>query len=62
LFTLGAINMSYAHGDREIAVLLTACRQAVESLTLALRQTAQPHGAAPSRSPGYDPVGSAKVA
>jgi hypothetical protein len=24
LFTLGAVNMSHAHGDREIAVLLTA--------------------------------------
>ena len=38
LFTLGALNVSYAHGDREIAVLLTACEQAVERLALALRQ------------------------
>jgi glutamate-1-semialdehyde 2,1-aminomutase len=38
LFTLGAVNMSYAHGDREIAVLLTACEQAAERLALALRQ------------------------
>jgi len=37
LFTLGALNMSYAHGDREIGVLLAAGGQAVEGLALALR-------------------------
>ncbi len=36
LFTLGAVNMSYAHGDREIGVLLTACEQAAERLALAV--------------------------
>ena len=36
LFTLGAVNMSYAHGDREIGVLLSACEQAVERLALAV--------------------------
>ncbi len=40
LFTLGAVNMSYAHGEREIAVLLAAFDQAAERLALALRQTA----------------------
>jgi glutamate-1-semialdehyde 2,1-aminomutase len=38
LFTLGAVNMSYAHGDREIAVLLSAFDQAADRLALALRQ------------------------
>ena len=38
LFTLGAINMSYAHGEREIAVLLAAFDQAAERLALALCQ------------------------
>jgi glutamate-1-semialdehyde 2,1-aminomutase len=38
LFTLGAVNMSYAHGDREIAVLLTACERAAERLALAVRR------------------------
>jgi glutamate-1-semialdehyde 2,1-aminomutase len=38
LFTLGALNMSYAHGDREIGVLLSACEQAADRLALALRQ------------------------
>ena len=38
LFTLGAVNMSYAHGEREIAVLLAAFEQAAERLVLALRQ------------------------
>ncbi len=37
LFTLGALNMSYAHGDREIGVLLAALHQAVDGLSLALR-------------------------
>jgi hypothetical protein len=32
--------MSYAHGEREIAVLLAAFDQAAERLALALRQTA----------------------
>jgi glutamate-1-semialdehyde 2,1-aminomutase len=38
LFTLGAVNMSYAHGDREIAVLLAAFDQAADRLARALRQ------------------------
>ena len=38
LFTLGGVNMSYAHGEREIAVLLAAFDQAAERLALALRQ------------------------
>ncbi len=38
LFTLGAVNMSYAHGEREIAVLLKAFEQASDRLALALRQ------------------------
>ena len=38
LFTLGALNMSYAHGDREIAALLSACEQAADRLALALRE------------------------
>jgi glutamate-1-semialdehyde 2,1-aminomutase len=38
LFTLGAVNMSYAHGEREIAVLLAAFDQAAERLALALCQ------------------------
>lgn len=38
LFTLGAVNMSYAHGEREIAVLLKAFEQAADRLALALRQ------------------------
>jgi glutamate-1-semialdehyde 2,1-aminomutase len=38
LFTLGAVNMSYAHGEREIAVLLRAFEQATDRLALALRQ------------------------
>jgi glutamate-1-semialdehyde 2,1-aminomutase len=38
LFTLGAVNMSYAHGEREIAVLLSAFEQAADRLALALRQ------------------------
>jgi glutamate-1-semialdehyde 2,1-aminomutase len=43
LFTLGAVNMSYAHGDREIGVLLTACERAAERLALALRQAVPTH-------------------
>ena len=39
LFTLGAVNMSYAHGEREIAVLLAAFEQAADRLVLALRQS-----------------------
>lgn len=46
LFTLGAVNMSYAHGEREIAVLLAAFDQAAERLALALRQTAPSPAAA----------------
>lgn len=46
LFTLGALNMSYAHGDREIGVLLSACEQAADRLALALRQ-APPSGNGP---------------
>jgi glutamate-1-semialdehyde 2,1-aminomutase len=38
LFTLGAVNMSYAHGEREIAVLLAAFDQAADRLARALRQ------------------------
>jgi len=38
LFTLGAVNMSYAHGEREIAVLLAAFEQAADRLAQALRQ------------------------
>jgi hypothetical protein len=38
LFTLGAVNMSYVHGEREIAVLLAAFEQAADRLALALRQ------------------------
>jgi glutamate-1-semialdehyde 2,1-aminomutase len=38
LFTLGAVNMSYAHGEREIAVLLAAFDQAADRLAEALRQ------------------------
>lgn len=38
LFTLGAVNMSYAHGEREIAVLLAAFDQAADRLALAMRQ------------------------
>ena len=37
LFTLGAVNMSYAHGEREIAVLLAAFDHAADRLALALR-------------------------
>ena len=56
LFTLGAVNMSYAHGEREIAVLLKAFEQAADRLALALRQAvpqsrlnaAQSFGQAPS--------------
>jgi glutamate-1-semialdehyde 2,1-aminomutase len=46
LFTLGAVNMSYAHGDREIGVLLSACEQAADRLALALRE-APPSGNGP---------------
>jgi glutamate-1-semialdehyde 2,1-aminomutase len=42
LFTLGAVNMSYAHGEREIAVLLAAFEQAADRLALALRQAVPP--------------------
>jgi glutamate-1-semialdehyde 2,1-aminomutase len=38
LFTLGAVNMSYAHTEREIGVLLAAFEQAADRLALALRQ------------------------
>ena len=38
LFTLGAVNMSYAHGEREIALLLAAFDQAADRLARALRQ------------------------
>ena len=41
LFTLGALNMSYAHGDREIGVLLAAGGQAVEGLAQARRLAPQ---------------------
>lgn len=37
LFTLGAVNMSYAHADREIAALLAAFDQAADRLASALR-------------------------
>ncbi len=48
LFTLGAVNMSYAHGEREIAVLLTAFEQAADRLALALRQVIpQPRSQSP---------------
>jgi len=36
LFTLGSVNMSYAHGDREIAALLAAFDQAADRLVAAL--------------------------
>jgi glutamate-1-semialdehyde 2,1-aminomutase len=38
LFTLGAVNMSYAHGERDIAVLLAAFDQAADRLASAVRQ------------------------
>jgi glutamate-1-semialdehyde 2,1-aminomutase len=38
LFTLGAVNMSYAHGEHDIAVLLAAFEQAADRLARALRQ------------------------
>jgi glutamate-1-semialdehyde 2,1-aminomutase len=38
LFTLGALNMSYAHGDREIGALLSACEKAADRVALALRE------------------------
>jgi glutamate-1-semialdehyde 2,1-aminomutase len=38
LFSLGAFNVSYAHGEPEVAVLLQACEQAADRLALALRQ------------------------
>jgi len=38
LFSLGAFNVSYAHGEPEIAVLLQACEQAARHLALALSQ------------------------
>ena len=37
LLILGAVNMSYAHGDREIAALLAAFDQAADRLASALR-------------------------
>ena len=42
LFTLGCVNMSYAHGEREIAALLAAFDQAVDRLAMALRQAVPP--------------------
>jgi glutamate-1-semialdehyde 2,1-aminomutase len=42
LFTLGAVNMSYAHGEREIAVLLAAFDHAADRLARALRQAVPP--------------------
>ena len=53
LFTLGAVNMSYAHGEREIAVLLAAFERAADRLALALRQAIpqpQPEGREPTRA------------
>ena len=50
LFTLGAVNMSYAHGEPEIAVLLQACEQAADRLVLALRRPSLNRGGIP-RSP-----------
>ena len=51
LFTLGAVNMSYAHGEREIAVLLAAFEQAADRLALALRQAVpQPRLQGPTRT------------
>jgi glutamate-1-semialdehyde aminotransferase len=48
LFTLGAVNMSYAHGEPEIAVLLAAFEQAADRLALALRQAIpQPRSQSP---------------
>ena len=38
LFTLGGVNISWAHGDREIAALLAAFDQAADRLASALRQ------------------------
>lgn len=58
LFTLGAINMSYAHGEREIAVLLKAFEQAADRLALALRQAVpQPRTRVPSRTLGAQSFG-----
>ncbi|MGZ5983742.1 MAG: aminotransferase class III-fold pyridoxal phosphate-dependent enzyme [Caulobacteraceae bacterium] len=51
LFTLGAVNMSYAHGEREIAVLLAAFDQAADRLARALRQAVpQPRPRSPGRT------------
>jgi glutamate-1-semialdehyde 2,1-aminomutase len=51
LFTLGAANMSYAHGEREIAVLLAAFDQAADRLAQALRQAVpQPRSQSPKRA------------
>ncbi len=51
LFTLGAVNMSYAHGEREIAVLLAAFDHAADRLALALRQAVpQSRSGVPSKT------------
>jgi glutamate-1-semialdehyde 2,1-aminomutase len=55
LFTLGAVNMSYAHGEREIAVLLAAFDRAVERLALALGQAAPSPRPTPLRASGNGP-------
>jgi glutamate-1-semialdehyde 2,1-aminomutase len=52
LFTLGAVNMSYAHGEREIAVLLAAFEQAADRLALALRQAVPQSRSRARRDPG----------
>jgi glutamate-1-semialdehyde aminotransferase len=51
LFTLGSVNMSYAHGDREVAALLAAFDQAADRLAAALgRGVSQPR---PSAAQSY---------
>lgn len=58
LFTLGAVNMSYAHGEREIGVLLAAFEQAADRLVLALRQAVpQPRSRSPRRAPAASRFG-----
>lgn len=53
LFTLGAVNMSYAHGEHEIAVLLAAFDHAADRLALALRQAIpQPRPPSPQETSG----------
>ena len=57
LFTLGAVNMSYAHGEREIAVLLAAFEQAADRLVLALRQSVPQPRSRVSKTPAAPSFG-----